>query len=390
MNAVLARREKALALLAANHNREIKEGEATAKSAKSDDMVVLKGEKYRPTGSALLYKYIHVTPLKFTEKKPNFKFGADDRHLVFLGLSNLTNKDYNMVVAAETGWSFVSQNIDGIWMNFAQTKSVNTNKFKGSWQCKVLNATKTRSVVMVQNIGDENGKTTPFVARNAKENLDASIDNADDFRYDTGHTSLNVLGASIVTDYIEKHPVWDTKYITDVEDYYKDLEQFELPNMSVPLWPSTRVNWWFDPSDRDLVGPAQEYEDIVKASDGVVLEYAPIKFLADHEDNKEIDKADMAAMAAKGLAAMKNCVKWCRVRKKPVVWLAPKGGTDKYLETMKETWALFKTNACQPDAVVVINYEPGINNGFAFGPERNGTASTNTLTGVARWLLSGQ
>ena len=379
VNALLARRKKALETLDAALKQNIKEGDATDKKTVGNNMIDVTGKKTNRT--AFFDNNLNVTGMKFSAKAADFKYGANARPLVFMGLSNLSNDNYDMVVAAEKGWSFVSQNIDGIWMNYANTESKYTEKNK-KWPCQVLNATKAKSVILVTNMTDDNDKeVNPYVTNNAVRNIITSMRNYDN-RYDTGYTSLNVVGSSIVTDYIEQHPVWTKTYLDDVKKYYGNLAEFELPDMSVPLWPSTRVNWWGE------TGPHEDYLDIVNASNGVVLESAPLKFLADHEDYKSAEYSP--AIAGRQLAAMKNCVQWCRANGKPVVWLAPKGDTQKYLDTMKKTWELFEDNACQPDAVVVINYEPGENNNYKFGPERNGTASTNTLTGVARWLMSGQ
>ena len=350
----------------------------------------------------IIFSKVEIEKIKFPYKPSTFTYKQEKRRpRVFLGVADLDSDQYDMVVSPEKGWSFVSQNIDAIWMNFAQLPKLNkktkedTNRFTCCmeamfWPGLVVRATKAQNVVMVQNIGvDKNGIARP--SKNAATNMLKTMSNVDPM-YEGRYVNIGVVGSSIVTDYVCKdddctNEVWSLEYIQDVKDYYKTrLSSYELPNMSVPLWPSTRVNWWFDPGNAALYGPRDEFQSIVNASDGVVLELAPINFLPNHQDNDNIGKK---ARASNALAAMKNCVLWCRANGKPVVWLAPKGSTDAYLDTMQQTWALFENNACQPDAVVVINYKPGQNSSFSFGPEREGTASTNTLTGVARWLLSG-
>ena len=399
-----AERKRLIAARDAANDKSIEAGGATAAKAfgVGDKAYALVGTKVPSDDDPFYYDIVDVTPLKFPVKSATFTYGSSRRPRVFLGVCNLDSDEFDIVVSPESkgGWSFVSQNIDAIWMNYSQISKMKnnqeTNRFVATtepldrtWPNRILNATKARNVVMVQNMvqDKETGEAKPFA--NAAVNIAKTVYNENPM-FKGIHTSLNVVGSSIVTDYVcddtgdddcENEP-WDLQYIQDVKDYHMNLSVFDFPNMSVPLWPSTRVNWWGE------TGPkTKQYLDIVNASDGVVLESAPINFLAGHPDNPNRSPGAKAKMC---LFAMKNCVQWCRANGKPVVWLAPKGKTSAYLDTMKQTWALFADNACQPDAVVVINYAPGANKTFAFGPERNGTASTNTLTGVARWLMSGQ
>jgi len=322
------------------------------------------------------------------------------RMRVYLGLSFIPDAQIDDFAEGK-GWEFVAKNIDGLWLNTANS-GLKTTKGK-TWLGEAVSRT-SGDVVLVQNIAGADNKalhgganpkgfaewkasgqeryegdgwgrsagTGPIASNNALLNLRKIVQ--------AGYNA-RVVGASVVTDYICGHNClpyedWD---VSDMEVARAGLAaglpnpKDGVPGIAPPLFPSTRNSWWWTPK-RKYIDP--KIRNILDTSVGLVYESAPVNFV----DAPLAKRRNL-------LEGFKVAHKYASDNNKPLIWLAPRGTASDYLDTMKRAMALFEENSCRPDGVVVINYAPGENAPFPTIPDNRDGAPVNTTTGVARFLI---
>ena len=236
-------------------------------------------------------------------------------------------------------------------------------------------------------------------------------------RLSQGGADVNVVGVSVVTDYICHHKClpdedWQPEDVQLARAYWDKIITwprdskglgaafdltFKTTNARAPMFISARANWFPDmsPGRRPKQDPnawrtrgnwTESKLRTLETADGVIFELAPINFfvLRTNIDARNLDRFAV-------------CRAWTRAKKKLMVWLAPAGdATNKtpddptsYLATMQRAVTEFRRLGIMPDAIVVSKYGGGSNdNPVPTLPEigANGQPANSAL-GVARWLI---
>jgi hypothetical protein len=371
-------------------------------------------------------------------------FAARRKTAVFLAPTIISPDELRRLVTRPQEWAATARELAGLWLNLTPKPGTPVEQYKGLWEQLAKYVPNVFAVQNVQaaalggKVGEVDQKTGQLKKNAAGVVPTMTNDEAKRFRFcgegykvvgkcnaqsagryegdgkgryrpgepevsnnaklvikrlSQGGAAVNIVGASIVTDYICGHVClkdedWQKADVERSRKYWKSVlkwnddkaglaAEFDLRDTGVPMFVSARANWFPDK-------PPYRWDptllEVLEAADGVVFEGAPVNFFPPWK----------LGIYARNLDRFDVCRQWTRANKKTMIWLAPLGEADDYLGTMQKTVNELKRRGIMPDGIVVSKYSPGDNANVRLNvfPERTASGRPdNSLLGITRWLL---